>query len=72
MTKLESFLKSQSRADLEKAGFFNDWFDKDNEWYIDKLTIALSKLSDSREEVFAIVKEEIESLLSSDHIRHWG
>ena len=47
MTKLESFLKSQSRADLEKAGFFNDWFDKDNEWYIDKLTIALSKLSDS-------------------------
>ena len=72
MTKLESFLKSQSRADLEKAGFFNDWFDKDSEWYIDKLTIALSKLSDSREEVFDIVKEEIESILSSDHIRHWG
>lgn len=72
MTKLELFLKKQNKADLERAGFFDDWFDKDNEWYIDKLTIALSKLSDSREEVFDIVKEEIESILSSDHIRHWG
>lgn len=72
MTKLELFLSKQSQADLERAGFFDDWFDKDNEWYIDKLTIALSKLSDSHEEVFDIVKEEIESVLASDHIRHWG
>lgn len=71
MTKLESFLKRQSKADLERAGFFNDWFDRSNEWYIDKLTVALSKLSDSHEEVLDIIKEEIELVLSSDNFGHW-
>ena len=71
MTKLELFLSKQSQADLERAGFFDDWFDKDNEWYIDKLTVALSKLSDSPEEILDIIKEEIESVLSSDNFGHW-
>ncbi len=71
MTKLELFLKKQSKADLEKAGFFDDWFDKNNEWYIDKLTVALSELSDSPEEILDIIKEEIELVLSSDDFGHW-
>lgn len=71
MTKLESFLKRQSRADLERAGFFDEWFDKNNEWYIDKLTVALSELSDSPEEILDIIKEEIESVLASDNFGHW-
>jgi len=71
VTKLELFLKKQSKADLEKAGFFDDWFDKNNEWYIDKLTVALSELSDSPEEILDIIKEEIELVLSSDDFGHW-
>lgn len=67
MTKLELFLSKQSQADLERAGFCDDWFDKDNEWYIDKLTVALSELSDSPEEILDIIKEEIESILASDN-----
>ena len=56
---------------MEKAGFFDDWFDKNNEWYIDKLTVALSELSDSPEEILDIIKEEIELVLSSDDFGHW-
>ncbi len=60
MTKLERFLAKQTPEALEKAGFSDEWFDREYEWYTERLSFALSNLLDSPEEVMEIIQEEID------------